>query len=89
MTKSVKRSSGNAVKSDHGDELPMAMAKNLDNIERIDRLTTIAETCGNAMLREIDRRHVVLGQVLRRQVEEVEGEFEVIEKTPAEAKSAV
>ena len=65
-----------------------ALAEELDNIERIDRLTTIAETRRNAMLREIDRRHVVLGQVLRRQVEEVEGEFEVIEKTPAEAKSA-
>jgi hypothetical protein len=59
-------------------ELPGA----LDKIERIDRLTTIAETRRNAMLREIDRR------TLRRQVQEVEGEFEVIEKTPAEAKSA-
>jgi hypothetical protein len=40
------------------------------------------------MLREIDRRRVVLGEALRRQVQEVEGEFEVIEKTPAAAKSA-
>jgi hypothetical protein len=60
----------------------------LDNIERIDRLTTIAETRRNAMLREIDRRRTVLGEALRRQVQEVEGEFEVVEKTPAEAKSA-
>jgi hypothetical protein len=40
------------------------------------------------MLREIDRRRVVLGEALRRQVQEVEGEFEVVEKTPAETKSA-
>jgi hypothetical protein len=31
---------------------------------------------------------VVLGEALRRQVQEVEGEFEVVEKTPAETKSA-
>jgi hypothetical protein len=65
-------------------ELPGA----LDNIERIDRLTTIAETRRNAMLREIDRRRTVLGETLRRQVQEVEGDFEVIEKAPTEAKSA-
>ena len=40
------------------------------------------------MLREIDRRRAALGQALRRQVDEVEGEFEVIEKAPLEAKSA-
>jgi hypothetical protein len=60
----------------------------LDKIERIDRLATIAETRRNAMLREIDRRRVALGDALRRQVQEVEGEFKVIEKTPGEAKSA-
>jgi len=60
----------------------------LDNIERIDRLTTIAETRRNAMLREIDRRRASFGEALRRQVQEVEGEFEVVEKTSAEAKSA-
>jgi hypothetical protein len=60
----------------------------LDDIERFDRLTTIAETRRNAMLREIDRRRAVLGEALRRQVQEVEGEFKVIEKTPGEAKSA-
>jgi hypothetical protein len=65
-----------------------AMARDVDNIERIDRLTTIAETRRNAMLREIDRRRAVLGEALRRQVQEVEGEFEVIEKTPAQGKSA-
>jgi hypothetical protein len=64
------------------------LTEQLDNIERIDRLTTIAETRRNAMLRELDRRRAVLGEALRRQVQEVEGDFEVIEKTPAEAKNA-
>jgi hypothetical protein len=40
------------------------------------------------MLREIDRRRAVLDEPLRRQVQEVEAEFEVIEKIPAAAKSA-
>jgi hypothetical protein len=60
----------------------------LDNIERIDRLITVAETRRNAMLREIDRRRAVLSEALRRQVQEVEGEFKVVEKTPAATKSA-
>jgi hypothetical protein len=64
------------------------LVEELDNIERIDRLTTIAETRRNAMLREIDRRRAVLSEALRRQVQEVEGEFKVVEKTPAEAKNA-
>jgi hypothetical protein len=57
-------------------------------LERIDRLITVAETRRNVMLREIDRRRATLAEALRRNVNEVEGEFEVIEKTPAEAKSA-
>jgi hypothetical protein len=59
----------------------------LDNIERIDRLITIAENRRNAMLREIDRRRTALGEALRRKLQEVEGEFEVIDKKP-DAKSA-
>jgi hypothetical protein len=66
----------------------MVRALPFDDIERIDRLTTIAETRRNAILREIDRRHATLGETLRRHAQEVEGEFEVIEKTPAEGKSA-
>jgi hypothetical protein len=60
----------------------------LDKIERIDRLMTIAESRRNGMLREIDRRRAALGEGLRRHMQDVEGEFEVIEKTPAETKSA-
>jgi hypothetical protein len=64
------------------------LAEEFDDIERIDRLTTIAENRRNSMLREIDRRRAVLDEPLRRQVQEVEAEFEVIEKIPAAAKSA-
>jgi hypothetical protein len=53
---------------------------NLNDIERIDRLTTIAESRRNASLREIDRRRAVLGAALRRNVQEIEeGEYKVIE----------
>ncbi|HYQ08797.1 MAG TPA: hypothetical protein VER26_17770, partial [Xanthobacteraceae bacterium] len=65
-----------------------ALAEELDNIERIDHLITIAETRRNTMLREIDRRRAALGEALRRQVQEVEGEFKVVEKTLAATKSA-
>jgi hypothetical protein len=68
--------------------IAQALPAQLDNIERIDRLITIAETRRNTALRDIDRRRAALGEALRRQVQEVEGEFEVIEKTPAETKSA-
>ncbi len=66
-----------------------AMAEELDNVERIDRLMTIAESRRNASQREIDRRRAVLGETLRRSVQEAEDrEFEVIEVTPAEGKNA-
>ena len=65
-----------------------ALTKQLDNIERIDRLATIAENRRNASLREIDRRRAVLGEALRRSVQEIEAaEFEVIQTT-AKGKNA-
>jgi hypothetical protein len=69
-------------------ELTDKLTSELDDIERIDHLTTIAETRRNVMLREIDRRHAALGEALRRHAQEVEGEFEVVEKTSAATKSA-
>jgi hypothetical protein len=61
-----------------------ALAKDLDDIERIDRLTTIAEGRRNDSLREIERRRAVFGLTLRRSVQAVEdGEFKVIDSTPA------
>jgi hypothetical protein len=66
-----------------------ALAKQLDAIERIDRLISIVESRRNASLREIERRRAVLGETLRRSVQEIEdGEFEVIETTPAKGKNA-
>jgi hypothetical protein len=65
-----------------------ALAKHLDAIERIDRLTTIAESRRNASLHETERRRAILGETLRRSVQEIEdGEFEVIETTPAQGKN--
>jgi predicted Zn-dependent protease with MMP-like domain len=64
-----------------------ALAEKLDDVERIDRLTTMAESRRNASLNEIDRRRVVLGETLRRSVQEIEdGEFRVIEAKPAKGK---
>jgi DNA-directed RNA polymerase subunit F len=61
-----------------------ALAEDLDYIERIDRLTTVAEGRRNACLREIDRRRAVLGETLRRNLQQIEDrECEVIEATPA------
>jgi hypothetical protein len=65
-----------------------ALAYELDSIERIDRLTAIAESRRNASLREIDRRRPLLGETLRRSVQEEEAEFEVIEAIPAKGKDA-
>jgi hypothetical protein len=49
-----------------------ALRDKIDDIERIDRLTAIAETRRNAALREIDRRRAVLGETLRRSVQEID-----------------
>ena len=65
-----------------------ALAEKLDDIERIDRLISIVESRRNASLHEIERRRAVLGETLRRSVQEIEdGEFEVIETTPAQGKN--
>jgi hypothetical protein len=79
--------------TDEGVSMDGFMARSLypeklDNIERIDRLISIAESRRNAGLREIERRRAVLGETLRRSVQEIEdGEFEVIEQTPTQGKN--
>jgi len=55
----------------------------LESIERVDRLTTIAETRRNASLREIDRRRSALGGKLPRIEEPV-----LIETTAGKGKDA-
>ena len=51
-----------------------ALANEFDYIERIDRLTTIAESRRNASLREIDRHRATLAQAPRPIVEQIKGE---------------
>jgi hypothetical protein len=66
-----------------------ALGEQFGYIERIDHLTTIAENRRNAALREIDRRRAILGETVRRTVQEIEeGEFKVIETMPAKGKNA-
>jgi hypothetical protein len=61
----------------------------IDDIERTDRLATVAENRRNASLREIDRRRAALGETLRRSFKEIEDtEFQVIETTPTKGKTA-
>jgi hypothetical protein len=83
--------------ADAGVSMDTFMAKafpyKIDNIERIDRLATVAESRRNAALREIYRRRAVLGERLRRSVQQIEdgeaadGEL-VLEPTAAEGKNA-
>jgi hypothetical protein len=65
------------------------LKRQLEYVERIDRLTTIAEAHRNASLREIDRRRSVLGDKLRRSVQEIEErELTLIETTTGKGKDA-
>jgi hypothetical protein len=67
-----------------GSLMIKALPEELDNIERIDRLITLAENRRDASLREIDRRRAVLGQTVRKSLQELEdNQFQVIEAAPA------
>lgn len=56
-----------------------AFASEINNIERIDYLTTVAEARRNAALREIDRHRATLAQMLRDTVRDAEeAEFETV-----------
>jgi len=69
--------------------LAEAIVKRLDDIERINRLAAIAEGRRNASLREIDRHRIVLGEILRRAVQEVEAEEpKVIDLQPTKRTAA-
>jgi hypothetical protein len=63
--------------------------QNFEHIERIDRLTTIAEGRRNNGLHEIERRRAVLGARLRHNVHETEEvELKEIEATATKGKNA-
>jgi hypothetical protein len=74
-----------------GMTIDALIASHLDEqlqwLERVDRLTTIAETRRNASLREIDRRRSALGGKLRRSIQEIE-ESVLIETTAGKGKDA-
>jgi hypothetical protein len=55
-----------------------AIAGELDDIDRIDRLAALAETRRNAALQEIDRHRAILGTRLRENLEAEDAEFEVV-----------
>jgi hypothetical protein len=58
-------------------------------VERVDRLTTVAETRRNDSLREIDRRRSALGEKMRRCMQEIEQrELTLIETTTGKGKDA-
>jgi hypothetical protein len=67
--------------------LTKVLCDKIDDIERIDRLSAIAETRRNGALREIDRRRAVLGEALRRSVHEIEdddfADGELVPELPA------
>jgi hypothetical protein len=64
-----------------------ALRDKIDDIERIDCLTAIAESRRNVSLREIDRRRALLGETLRRSVHEIEdddfADGELVRELPA------
>ena len=65
------------------------LKQQLDYIDRVDRLASVAEGRRNASLREIDRRRSVLGEKLRRSVQEIEDrELRLIETTTGTGKDA-
>ncbi len=52
----------------------------IEKIERIDRLISVAETRRNASLRELDRHRAVFGEALRQKMQGVEeAQIEVTE----------
>ncbi len=50
----------------------LTLREELDSIERIERLTAVAEARRNAILREIDRHRATLADALRRTVQNIE-----------------
>jgi hypothetical protein len=94
----VRRESGAVVLIDNllskaGTSIDALIAPHLEEqleyVERVDRLATIAEARRNASLREIDRRRSVLGEKLQRTVQEIEGrELALIEGATGKGKDA-
>jgi hypothetical protein len=56
--------------------MAQTLAARIDDVERIDRMVTIAEARRDAVMREIRSRRVAFGQALRRAGEAIDAEFE-------------
>src|SRR5262249_49608161 len=66
-----------------------ALNWDFDYIERIDRLTTIAENRRNAALHEFERHRAVFGEMLRRALQDNEdSHLRLIETTPSTKQDA-
>jgi hypothetical protein len=66
------------------------LTENLDEVERIERMTAMAEARRNVVLREIDRHREALGHDLRRSVQQVEAaDLRVIEGRPTKGDRSV
>ena len=64
------------------------LTEEIDKIERIERLITVAETRRNVSLRELDRHRAVLAEALRQKIPEIEStEYRVIEPTRTEGRA--
>jgi hypothetical protein len=61
------------------DVVAEALMDQIDGIERVDHLTTVAEGRRIAVLREIDRHRVAFSQELRGAVREIDAEYERVE----------
>jgi hypothetical protein len=60
-----------------------AFTRELDGLERIDRMITVAESRRNSVLREIERRRTAFGRSLRGEIQKAENaEFEIVHTAP-------
>jgi hypothetical protein len=65
--------------------MAQTLAARIDDVERIDRMVTIAEARRDAVLREIRSRRAAFGQALRRAGEAIDAEFEDVAPEPGRA----
>ena len=65
--------------------MAQTLAARIDDVERIDRMVTIAEARRDAVLREIRSRRAAFEQALRRAGQAIDAEFEDVAPAPAGA----
>jgi hypothetical protein len=65
--------------------MAQTLAARIDDVERIDRMVTIAEARRDAVLREIRARRAAFGQALRRAGQAIDAEFEDVAPAPGGA----